>query len=88
LTLVSDLGLDPGVKAIIGDMTDRPQAANRLSYVLLKIMLKHGLDNGWITVNPAQGVKGFKKKTKGFHTWTEPEIAAFEDRHSEVRRIR
>jgi integrase len=68
------------VKAIIGDMADRPQAANRL-LSLLKIMLDHALDNGWITSNPAQGVKGFKKKTKGFHTWTEEEIAAYEARH-------
>ncbi|MCO6424559.1 hypothetical protein CN135_27350 [Sinorhizobium meliloti] len=68
------------VKAIIGDMSDRPQAANRL-LSLLKIMLDHALDNGWIAANSAQGIKGFSKKTKGFHTWTEAEIAAYEARH-------
>lgn len=75
------------VKAIIGDMADRPQAANRL-LSLLKIMLDHGLDNGWIAANPAQGVKGFSKKTKGFHTWTEAEIAAYEVRHPEGTKAR
>lgn len=75
------------VKAIIGDMADRPQAANRL-LSLLKIMLDHGLDNGWIAANPAQGVKGFSKKTKGFHTWTEAEIAAYEARHLEGTKAR
>lgn len=75
------------VKAIIGDMADRPQAANRL-LSLLKIMLDHGLDNGWIAANPAQGVKGFSKKTKGFHTWTEAEIAAYEERHPEGTKAR
>ncbi|NML75267.1 tyrosine-type recombinase/integrase [Rhizobium sp. S-51] len=70
------------VKALIGDMADRPQAANRL-LSLLKIMLEHALDNGWIAVNPASGVKGFSKKTKGFHTWTDGEIAAYELRHPE-----
>ncbi len=68
------------VKAIIGKMADRKQAANRL-LSLLKIMLDHALDNGWIKANPATGVKGFPKKTDGFHTWTEAEIAAFEARH-------
>jgi integrase len=75
------------VKALIGDMADRPQAANRL-LSLLKIMLDHGLDNGWIAANPATGVKGFSKKTKGFHTWTEAEIAAYEARHPEGSKAR
>jgi integrase len=75
------------VKALIGDMADRPQAANRL-LSLLKIMLDHGLDNGWIAANPATGVKGFSKKTKGFHTWTEAEIAAYEVRHPEGSKAR
>lgn len=75
------------VKAIIGDMADRPQAANRL-LSLLKIMLDHALDNGWIAANPAQGIKGFSKKTKGFHTWNEDEIAAYLERHPEGSRAR
>lgn len=70
------------LKALIGDMADRPQAANRL-LSLLKIMLDHAMDNGWIATNPAYAIKGFKKKTKGFHTWTESEIAAYEARHPE-----
>lgn len=68
------------LRAIIGGMSDRPQAANRL-LSLLKIMLDHALGNEWIKANPAMGVKGFSKKTKGFHTWTEDEIARYEVRH-------
>ncbi|MGR6432433.1 tyrosine-type recombinase/integrase [Rhizobium sp. PAMB 3174] len=68
------------VKAILGGMADRPQAANRL-LSLFKILWDHALDNGWVTLNPARGVKGYGKKTKGFHTWTEEEIAAYEQRH-------
>ncbi len=75
------------IKALIGAMADTPQAANRL-LSLMKIMLDHALDNTWIAVNPAQGVKGFKKKTKGFHTWTEAEIAAYEARHPEGTKAR
>lgn len=70
------------VKAIIGGMADRPQAANRL-LSLLKIMLNHALDNGWIASNPTMAVKGYPKKTAGFHTWSEVDIAAFEARHPE-----
>jgi integrase len=75
------------VKAIIGAMADRPQAANRL-LSLLKIMLDHALDNGWVAANAAQGIKGFSKKTKGFHTWSEVEIAAYEARHPEGSKAR
>jgi len=75
------------VKALIGDMAERPQAANRL-LSLLKLMLDHALDNGWISANPAHAVKGFSKKTRGFHTWTEAEIAAYETRHPEGTKAR
>jgi integrase len=75
------------IKALVGSMADKPQAANRL-LSLLKIMLGHALDIGWISANPAQGLKGFSKKTKGFHTWTEAEIAAYEARHPEGSQAR
>lgn len=75
------------LKAIIGDMAERPQAANRL-LSLLKLMLDHALDNSWIASNPAQGIKGFSKKTKGFHSWTDAEIAAYEERHPEGTKAR
>lgn len=61
-------------------MADRPHAANNLLKVL-KIMLDLALDNGWIDRNPARGVKSYGKKTAGFHSWTDDEIAAFEARH-------
>lgn len=75
------------IKAIIGDMADRPQTANRL-LSLLKILLDHAQDNGWLPNNPAQGLRGFSKKTKGFHTWTEDDIAAYEARHPEGTKAR
>ena len=84
--LVRDLRREH-VKILLGNMSDRPQAANRL-LSLLKIMLDHALDNGWIAINPAVGVRGFKKKTDGFHTWTEAEIAAYEARHPEGSKAR
>lgn len=70
------------ISAIIGGMSETPQAANRL-LSLLKIMLRHAVANRWIVHNPTEAVDGFKKKTKGFHTWTEVEIATYEARHPE-----
>jgi integrase len=78
--LIADLRRDH-LKSIIGSMADRPAAANRL-LILIRIMLELALDNGWIAANPARGVKGFSKKTEGFHSWTDAEISAFEQRHS------
>lgn len=68
------------IKAIIGSMSDRPHAANNLLSIL-KIMLDLALDFGWIASNPARGVKGFARKTPGFHSWTDPEIEAYKKRH-------
>jgi integrase len=75
------------VKAIIGKMADRPQAGNRLLSIL-NLMLDHALDINWLKANPAHGIKGFTKKTKGFHTWTEEEIAIYEARHPEGSKAR
>ncbi len=47
--LVRDLRREH-LKILLGNMADRPQAANRL-LSLLKIMLDHALDNGWIAIN-------------------------------------
>lgn len=84
--LIRDLRYEH-ISAIIGAMSDTPQAANRL-LSLLKIMLRHAVANRWISHNPTEAVDGFKKKTKGFHTWTEAEITAFETRHPEGSKAR
>ena len=44
----------------------------------LSILLAHGIECGIIDRNPAEGIKGPKIKTIGFHSWTEEEIAQFE----------
>jgi integrase len=69
------------VNAIIGGMSKTPTAANRL-LSLLNIMLRHAVDNGWLQNNPALNIKGFSKKTDGFHSWTDKQIDAFLERHA------
>lgn len=77
--LVADL-TRAHVKAMIGKMSKTPAAANnRLR--MLRILMRTALDLEWIKVDPTDKVKGFSKKTDGFHTWTEDEIAAYETRH-------
>ncbi len=68
------------IKAIIGQMADRPQAANNLLR-LLRMLLGYAVDCEMIAKNPALGVKGFKVRTTGFPTWSEADIKAFETCH-------
>ncbi|AKO96175.1 Site-specific recombinase XerD [Marinovum algicola DG 898] len=68
------------VTSILGKMSDRPEAANTL-LKRLKVLMGFALDNGMIDHNPLVGMKGFKTSSEGFHTWSEDEIARFEDRH-------
>ncbi|WKW52019.1 tyrosine-type recombinase/integrase [Rhodomicrobium lacus] len=54
-------------------------AANRLLSVL-GIVLDIALDSGWIRANPARTVKKLRHTVKGFHTWSEDEVAAYRER--------
>ena len=69
------------LKAIIGDMADRPEAANNLLKVL-RVLLRHAVDMGLIHDNPARNVRKFSVNSEGYHSWTENEVAAFEGRHA------
>lgn len=69
------------VKAIIGAMASLPQAANKL-LDKLHILFALAVDEGWRTDDPTVGVKGYSRKTDGFHTWTEEEIFQYEAVHS------
>jgi integrase len=68
------------LKAIIGDMADRPEAANNLLKVL-RVLLRHAIDMALIHDNPARNVRKFVVNSEGYHSWTEDEVAAFEARH-------
>lgn len=68
------------LKAIIGDMADRPGAANNLLKVL-RVLLRHAIDMGLIQDNPARNVRKFAVSAEGFHSWSEGDVATFEARH-------
>lgn len=69
------------IKAIIGAMHQTPAAANKL-LDKLRILMGLAVDEGWRRDDPTQGVRGFRIKSDGFHTWSEDEIAKFEARYA------
>ena len=66
------------INDIIGTKSATPQAGNNLLKVL-RVLLSHAVEIGMIANNPAIGVKRYKSRGEGFHTWTEIEVAQFED---------
>jgi integrase len=68
------------ISAIVGAKADTPEAANNLLKVL-RVMLSYAVDQGMIESNLAVGVKKYRNRGDGFHSWSEDEIAQFENRH-------
>ena len=75
------------IKAIIGAKADTPEAANNLLKVL-RVILGYAVSVGMIASNPAAGVKKYRSRGEGFHSWSEDEIAQFEERHEIGSRTR
>jgi integrase len=65
------------VRNIIGAKAGTPEAANNLLKTL-RLLLNYAVDIGILAANPAIGVKRFKSRGEGFHTWSETEVAQFE----------
>ncbi len=72
---VSDLEIKH-VRRLVSEI-QAPTAAKRFLSIL-RILLEHAVSAGMIDQNPAATVRAPKNKTKGFHTWTEDEVAQFE----------
>ena len=68
------------IDKVMGNRSNTPMAANNLMKVL-RYLLDHALSLGMIAANPAIGVKRYRSKSDGHHTWTEDEIAVFLARH-------
>jgi len=69
------------VRAIIGDMSKYPAAANNLLKTL-RLVLNFAVSQDMIAVNPVLGVAQYKSRSDGHHTWTEAEIAQFQATHA------
>lgn len=68
------------VKEIIGAKADTPEAANNLLKVL-RVLMAYAVDQEMIDSNPAADVKRYRSRGDGFHTWSEDQIAKFQERH-------
>jgi integrase len=66
------------VDAKLGKMSGTPAAANNLRKALSKLH-RHAIKLNWRTDNPVDATDAYKAG-KGWHSWTEDEIAAFEKR--------
>ena len=66
---------------MIGAKANTPEAANNLLKVL-RVVLAHGVDVGMIASNPALGVKRYRNRSEGNHSWSEIEIAQFQATHA------
>ena len=70
------------VRRMMANRADTPDAANRL-LKMIKILWSFCRveSDTFKTQNPTEGVKRFKVKTDGFHSWTDFELRQFEERH-------
>src|SRR6516225_4917649 len=72
---------------IMADKAETPEAANNL-IKLLRVMLNYAVDLGMIESNPVTGIKRYKNRGVGFHSWSEDEIRQYEARHPVGTRAR
>jgi integrase len=65
---------------ILTGIGHQPYVANYLLR-MLQILMRHAVEIGLRTDNPARDIKPIKIKSDGYHAWTEDEIARFEHAH-------
>jgi integrase len=68
------------VVRLIATKADKPEAANQFRKVL-RAMMKHAVEIGLRADDPTRDVGAIRVKSEGFHSWTDAEIAQFENRH-------
>jgi hypothetical protein len=68
------------LEKMMGDRSNTPMAANNLIKVI-GYLFDHAVALKMIAANPARGVKRYRNKSEGHHTWTEAEIAQYLARH-------
>jgi len=76
-----------GVRAILGKLADRPEAANQ-ALRMLRMLMSLAVEDEDRPDNPCLGIKKLKSKGDGFKPWGEDHIAAFERRHPEGSKAR
>jgi integrase len=75
------------VRALMDRRASTPAAANHLLRIV-KALARFGLERGFLTASPAQGVRKFRLKGEGYHSWTDDELRQFEAKHPSGSRAR
>jgi integrase len=68
------------INSIVGAKSATPAGANNLLKVL-KVILAFAVDIGLIAANPAVGIRSYKSRSGGIHSWTEAEVERLRERH-------
>ena len=69
------------VRRLVAEKAKTPAAANNLLR-MVRTLMRFAIEEGWRKDDPTNGVKKIKIRSSGFHTWSETEIAQFEERWS------
>ena len=75
------------VVRLMAARAEKPGAANGLR-MALRVMMKHAIDIGLRADDPTREVKAIRIRADGHHSWTDDEIAQFEQRHPVGSRAR
>jgi integrase len=75
------------VVRLMAARAEHPGAANGLR-MALRVMMKHAIDIGLRADDPTREVKAVRIRTDGHHSWTDDEIAQFEQCHPVGSRAR
>jgi len=68
------------VEALLSKKSETPAAANAL-LKLIRRLCRFAIRKGLIRVDPSIGVERYGENPDGFHTWTDDEVAQFEEHH-------
>lgn len=75
------------IRRKVESMAETPEQANAVLKTLRQVF-RWAVDDEQIPTNPAAAVPYLKSNGDGFHSWTEEEVAAFEQRHPVGTRAR
>jgi integrase len=75
------------VVRLIATKAEKPEAANQFRKVL-RALMKHAVEVGLRADDPTRDVRAIRVNSEGFHSWTDAEIAQFENRHPVGSRAR
>ncbi len=69
-------------QALQNVVAKKKPAAQRNFKIAMRGFIDHCMNHGLLKIDPLAGLKTAKLKSKGFHTWTEEEIAQYRGRHA------